>query len=255
MLLPYKRYSRFHRLSLNILLALSFGFGAFPLAAIAQEFIPPDRGVPGRREGGGTRGCWQVATTDASTDRLIALAPPQNFAYTLSPYPTFFLYVPQVYAEQAVAAEFLLVDDAGNEVYQSRFQTDTTSGLIQITLPDNANLPPLEVGRDYQWSFALVCSTDPGDASANIFVDSWVQRIEPSEELAATLATASPEEQINALAEAGVWYDTLEMITEQPPEMAATQWANILNSVDLADLSDDLSVQTIELAIPESMSE
>jgi hypothetical protein len=242
---------------LTILLASAICFGSFPVAAIAQQFIPPDRGLPGRREGGGTRGCWRDIEGVSLEHPLTALTPQQNFGYTISAYPTFFVYVPEFYAAQAVAAEFLLLDEVGNDIYQARFQTDATHGLIRITLPQDANLLPLEVGKDYQWSFTLICDAaalENFDFSASILVDSWIQRIEPDPELAAGLASASPEEQVNLLAEAGIWYDALNVIAEQDGDTAMTQWTNMLEAVNLGQLADELSVQTIELSSPELTS-
>jgi hypothetical protein len=219
------------------------------MAAIAQEYVPPNRGIPGRREGGGTRGCWSSATSIPLDLPLTALVPQQNIGYTLVGYPTFYLYVPQFYAEQATAAEFVLSDVDGNEVYKTTFQTNDTAGIISLSLPESANLPPLEVGKDYHWSFSLVC--DVSDRSADVVVDSWIQRIEPDAQLSAALQTTPPAQLPNLYARSGIWYDALTSVVQlrQQPEqdVPAAQWETLLNSVELDDVARYTLIESVNL--------
>lgn len=236
--------------ALQVAFALGLSIGGAPLAALAQSYIPPDRGLPGRREGGGTRGCWRSDVSISAEDRMTALVPSQNFGYTLSAYPTFFVYVPQFYAENAVAAEFILNDANDNELYRATFQTAKTSGIISLSLPANANLPAMEVGKDYHWSFALVC--DASDRSADVVVDSWIQRIEPTAELTAELQTAAVEQHPTIFAQRGVWYDALSSLAtlrNQPNgAIPASQWVNLLNSVGLVHITRDARIETVNLS-------
>ncbi|GAB4160077.1 MAG: hypothetical protein Fur0046_39310 [Cyanobacteria bacterium J069] len=223
-------------------IALSITLGGLPMAALAQDYVPPNRGLPGRREGGGTRGCWTSPTLTSSQNRLTALVPAQNLGYTLNEHPTFFVYIPAFYADKAVAAEFILSDDQDNEIYRTRFTTADQSGILRISLPAEANMAPLEVGRDYHWSFALVC--DLNDPSGNLVVDSWIQRVQPSPALAASLAQASPDELPALYAQSGIWYDALSSLTDpyrQPTDPATTaQWQTLLNAVGLSNIAAEL---------------
>lgn len=224
------------------LLAFSVIIGGFPLAAIAQDYVPPNRGLPGRREGGGTRGCWTNSTLAASQLKLTALVPAQNFGYTLEAYPTFLIYVPPFFAEKAAGGEFVLNDDQGNEVYRTEFQADNTSGIIRLSLPADANLLPLEVGKDYRWTFSLVC--DLTDPSGNLVVDSWIQRTQPSTELTAELGQTAAQDLPALYARSGIWYDAIAQLT--PPEgqssnsVVLSQWRNLLNSVGLSNIASTL---------------
>lgn len=223
-------------------LALSVIIGGFPLDAIAQDYVPPNRGLPGRREGGGTRGCWTNSTLAASQLKLTALVPTQNFGYTLEEYPTFLIYVPPFFAEKAAGGEFVLNDDQGNEVYRTEFQANDTSGIIRLSLPADANLPPLEVGKDYHWSFSLVC--DLTDPSGNLVVDSWIQRTQPSAELATEISQTPAQDLPTLYARSGIWYDAIAQLT--PPEdqsnnsVVLSQWRNLLNSVGLRNIASTL---------------
>lgn len=267
MYLMNRLQSRPLRTAAHFLFALSLTVGGFPLTALAQSYVPPNWGLPGRREGGATRGCWQNTTAQSTTTQptttqppiapITAIVPETNTGYTLSPYPTFFVYVSQPYAEQAVAAEFVLLDEEQQEVYRSTFQTSDTAGVLSLTLPSHANLAPLEVGKTYHWAFALVCNLD--DRSGDLVVDSWIQRVEPTGELAATLQTAPPEQLPSIYAQAGIWYEALTSLSQlryQPGvAMPTSQWQNLLNSVDLGHLvADDNLVQSLNLPASEEIA-
>ena len=233
---------------INLCIIASFMVAGFPIAAIAQEYVPPNSGLPGRREGGGTRGCWNELSTTAvsSTAQLsaveelpTALAPAENFGYTTSEHPTFLFYIPQLYAEKAMAADFTLLDEQGNEIYTTTFQIGHSSDVIRVALPAN-RVPPLEVGKNYQWSFGLTCNLD--DRSGDRVMDGWIQRIEPSTELETALTIASPAELPALYAQSGIWYDALASLvalrTEPTIPTFTAQWSNLLNSVGLNHIAE-----------------
>ncbi|WP_439341109.1 DUF928 domain-containing protein [Vacuolonema iberomarrocanum] len=232
---------------LQIGLAASLLLSAVPMTAFAIDFVPPNRGMPGRREGGGTRGCWGNANSIPTDTRLTALVPAENFGYTLESSPSFFVYIPSFFAEKTVAAQFEIINEAGDRLYEATYQTSQESGLIRINLPEDANFSGLEVGQDYNWAFTLVC--DINDPSGNLVVDSWIQRIEPDVELAEALQTAPAEQVPDLYAQAGVWHDTLTSLADlpngdQPQEME--RWRTLLNEVGLTAVAQEL--------VPESVS-
>lgn len=242
------RYSG--RLAVRLLLLMGLLFSAIPLPADAQTFEPPNRGMPGRREGGGTRGCWG----NPGDRQLAALVPSQNFGYTLDEYPSFFVYVPDGFADKAVVAEFLLADAEDEPIYATSYRVAARPGMVRIDLPKTANLPPLEVGKDYNWQLTLLCNAD--DASNSISVGGWIQRIEPSAELQAELQAATPAQRPDVLARRGIWYDTvislaaLEPLSTAPENDAQfsgwiSRWQTLLNSVDLTTVAEDLSPETL----------
>ncbi len=75
-----------------------------PTGAAWNSFQPPEGGVPGRREGGGTRGLECPTATTA----LTALIPKSTMGQTISAKPTFFYYLP-VALDKTV--EFELADE------------------------------------------------------------------------------------------------------------------------------------------------
>jgi hypothetical protein len=211
-------------------IVLAFSLIGTASAAVAQEFVPPDRGMPGRRESGGTRGgCLPNQTT------LMALMPNSNISQTVSGYPTFFWYVPATTAE---VAEFVLLDSNDREIYTTTFALDHQAGIIQLSLPD-ATLPPLTIGTEYQWYFSLIC--DMQDRSGDVFTSGWIQRIAPNPALTRQLEQVAENDRAKVYAEAGIWQDALMHLatlrTAQPNNAEiAQQWETLLESVDLEDL-------------------
>ncbi|NET38868.1 MAG: DUF928 domain-containing protein [Cyanothece sp. SIO1E1] len=230
--------SRTLRTTIPLLLSTGICLSSLPLSASAQIYIPPDLGKPGRRQGGGTRGGCLTAGTS-----LTALMPVQNFGYTLTAHPTLFWYVPQVSAE---AAELILLDEDDNEIYKSVFQVRNAPGIISLSLPTNANFPPLQIGQNYRWEFSLIC--DLQDRSGDLYVEGWIQRTEPSRELANKLETASPDELPTLYAEAGIWYDALASLAQlrraRPSTFASKiGWTRLLNSVGLGEIVNENFIQ------------
>lgn len=204
--------------------------------AFAQEFEPSEPGLPGRREGGGTRGgCLSQASQPLA---LTALMPNTNTGLTVAEYPSFFWYVPQ---NTAAAAEFVLLDQANVEVYKTLLPVSQQSGVLSLSLPADGSVPALEVGKSYRWYFSLIC--DPLDRSADSFTSGWIQRVEPSSTLTQALTSAAAEEKPIIYVNAGIWYEAVaalvELRREQPQNsQVLTQWQTLLHSVGLEELAN-----------------
>ena len=219
---------------------------SLPLLAMAAEFKPPQRGLPGRREGGGTRDPF--ACTQGTPSQLTAILPATNLGLTTAEYPRFFWFMPKT---KAKFAEFTLFDvneqmDDRTPIYKTTFNITGTPGVASLPLPDKATIPPLVVGKDYHWSVALVCN--PGDRSKDIKVNGWVQRIIPPASLANQLAKASPGNRVVLYANNGLWFDTVTTLAEQrcthPSDSAlAASWAELLKSVQLGTIATQPLVQ------------
>jgi hypothetical protein len=238
-----------------LLLSLTMGVivGGFPIEAFAQRYIPRDRGLPGRREGGGTRGdCIRAAHADATRpSALTALMPDKNLGLTTSTTPMLFWYVPE---NAATAAEFILMDDTDAEVYKARFRVTGEAGIISLSLPEDAGLPPLQVGKDYHWSFALICAAqDSADNSGLVFTEGWIQRVEADAQLQERLANTSEPDRALVYAEAGIWQDAIASLASQrraqpTNPLFATRWNTLLTSVGLTNVASQPLMQRYQLA-------
>jgi Domain of Unknown Function (DUF928) len=193
-------------------------------------------GAPQTTVGGGSRiGTFYLNANSLSQQfALIALLPQTYHGTTISEQPTFLVYLPRSNAQDAI---FSLKDKEGNLTYQMVLPVTGKEGIIAIKLPKTA--PILQVGKDYQWFFAL--KIDGQLSPSTPYVDGWVQRIQPPADLAKFGKTDSPLEQANDLAKRGIWYDSAAMLAElrsrQPSsELMAKEWSEFLTSVGLTDM-------------------
>ncbi|EKQ71328.1 protein of unknown function DUF928 [Leptolyngbyaceae cyanobacterium JSC-12] len=149
------------RAGLAVLLGVAIA-GA-PLMAMAQQYTPPRRGIPGRREGAGTRSpngrCIQ------GQKPFTVFNPTANATSSTSKTPTLFWYVPATIAK---TGEFRLLSITDQEIYTTTVPLNGVPGVVSFQIPDEA-AARMEPGKDYRWQFSLNC--DPGDPSKNPFLE------------------------------------------------------------------------------------
>ncbi|HIK31228.1 MAG TPA: DUF928 domain-containing protein [Oscillatoriales cyanobacterium M59_W2019_021] len=206
---------------------------------------PEDRGTPtGRSRGGASRD----PLCGISGEPLTALVPSTPgerlleivWARTVADRPTFWFYVPYNLAPN-LPVEFILEDDGNNVLYQSKFEVESSPGIVRFTLPDSVD--PLELDRLYRWSFKVYCHpTSP------VFVRGWVERITLESELQGELETATPREQIALFAANGIWYDAIANLAalrhSQPEDTELlADWNSLLESVGLQEIASEPIVE------------
>jgi hypothetical protein len=215
---------------------------------------PPDQGAPGGRSRGGSgRGPCQ------NYQSLTALVPvtkgtTKDFVWglTVSEHPTFWFDVPERLTAQ-VPVEFVLQDTADNYVYKQKFTVpETSAGIVKFSVP--STVPPLEVGKRYNWTFSIYC--DPESPSAAVSVRGSVQRVALDPALESQLEAAkTPLERAALYANKGIWHDALTTLGEQlsgskskdsamvapsrTSEGIAAAWANLLKQVNLGNSASD----------------
>lgn len=217
--------------------------------AIAQNQLPTDwnvfetpEGAPGRRIGGGTRG-----TCPKSASGMIALVPESNLGLTLSNTPTFLFYVPKIDGDNPgqIDMEFLLVDESDpenvQEIYHQRVPLPSAGGTIALTLPNDENLPPLQVNQFYSWYFSLICNPKASDPSI-LSLGGWIERIEPSPTVTQELEQLTSRDRIAVYERELLWFDaigTLAQLLQDNPNNAflRTKWNALLASVNLSEVS------------------
>jgi hypothetical protein len=191
--------------------------------------LPPPPKNPDETTGGGTRDggrCPQDAIT--SEPPPTALSPVTKPGLTLAERPTFLVYVPQTTAQ---TAEFSLFDQNNKGIYQTTFALTDTPGIVSFSLPPNA--PPLEIGKDYTWSFAMICN--PKNRLQDQFVRGRIRRTELDLALMNQIEKATPEERVSLYRSADVWYEALftlfELQRSQTTDLSVSAaWKELLNS-------------------------
>ncbi|MDJ0636236.1 MAG: DUF928 domain-containing protein [Xenococcaceae cyanobacterium MO_188.B29] len=207
---------------------------------------PEDNGAPaGSREGAGSHGLCKLINQEKDIAPLIAIIPEvaiktatKNKKYiwgeTTSAYPTFWFYVAYPVNSQV---EFILQDEAENEIYNTIFTLDKTDGIISLHLPqDKVNL---ETGKSYHWYLYVMCNPEN---SPDDFVEGWVKRVELSSEINHKSESAQSLELISIYAENGLWFDTLNSIdrlrqAEPENKNYSAVWTNLLQQIGLEKIS------------------
>jgi hypothetical protein len=164
------------------------------------------------------------------------LLPTTNLGYTISTHPTLLIYVPDVKAD---TAEFILEENQRDsasyrQIYSTKLSLKQTGGFVSVTLPPD--IPPLEVDRQYRWSFMVMCDAD--DFSGNPTVEGWIQRVEASPALRANLQQVPVTAHAAIYAESGIWFEALSSLAKRrqdsPQDQALLQdWRDLLESVKL----------------------
>lgn len=168
---------------------------------------PPGRSAPrGGTVGGGSRPVKNCLAASASGS-LRALSPGSQLGLTEVERPNFFVYLPQTTAQ---IAEFSLFDKQMKGVYQFSIPIAQKTGLMSISLPDNA--PVLPKDQPYYWTFALACN--PNDRTEDWVVGGWVEYAQPSANLKQQLASVVGVEKVSLYAKQGFWYDAITTLVE-----------------------------------------
>ncbi len=182
-----------------------------------------------------TRGGCSIK--DQKNKDLIPLLPKSKIGRTVSEYPEFFLYLPKT---EAKVAEFVLQDDKGKQIYQTTLNINNSSGVIGISIPTNKNVSPLQIGKNYSWSIALIC--DDKDRSADVFQKGIVRRVEVSADIRSQLEKADPRLKAVIYAQTGIWQDALSTLIAarraNPNDVdLAADWKILLDSANLGEIA------------------
>ncbi len=191
-------------LAAMMLPSMSRGQAATPAASPPPRihFHPPatSDGPLGERKGGGARA---EGGTDAS---LIAIVPDQ-VALTTQEQPALFWFQ----SKQANARlELTLIEPGKPQPLLALGSSSAKPGIHRILLTNHG--VKLAPNVNYKWTVSLV--PDPTSRSLDVVASGMVRRIEPSKELTRQIAAASMAERAAIYAQAGIWYDALEAISD-----------------------------------------
>jgi len=222
---------------------LSLNNGQENSSIIAQrmprlKFKLPDRGVPGARIGGATRG------GDKSTV-VTAIIPPEKLALTIDESPTIFVYVPENNAVNATIKILEVVGEEGQdsdnkELYKSEFKPPNEAGVLRVKLPANINL---EETKLYKWEIQLISEDNNPLTAFKLKTVGWLEKVSLPEDMTQNINTEDTWKKLDTLAEAGIWYDTLEELASlrsKNPEDSQIkgEWVDLLNTVGLDSIAE-----------------
>lgn len=169
---------------------------------VAIRYRPPSgQEKPKATVGGGTRTTCFLGQEQPKPP-LTLLIPGDKSGLTIATRPEFFVYVPST---SATEAEFLLRDPSGDYEYRARYTLPETSGIVKVELPDSQT--PLEVGKNYEWMFAIICDADSRDRDIVDVGAIKVTELSPAQN--SQLEQAEPLKRAELYAEYGIWHDAV----------------------------------------------
>jgi len=207
-------------------------------------------GRSGNRSGGGSR-----SKCPPMDFPLTALVPESNWGKTLEAHPTLWFYVPYS-PEQAPVGEFVLQDEAGNDVYRLPFELSQTPGLVRLSVPDTQE--SLKRGNWYRWYFTLYCDRDK--SASPVFAQGWIQRIPLTPTLERQLNAAKPREDQVYVANR-IWFDALTHLANlrlaNSNQVTDADWRKLLQGkgVNLELPSQELNMGYVIFNEPRSLGE
>ena len=171
-------------------------------APSAPVYKPPLRGAPGGRVGGGTRG------TPGRDIFVLSVLAPDHTGLTMQEQPSLFWFIS---SDTSLPVELIIVDPSATEpLLETRIASPVKHGVHRVRLADYG--VRLAAGVPYQWSVAVI--PDPTRRSRDILASGTIERVKPAGELEPKLAGADKEDLVSWYAEAGIWYDALEAISD-----------------------------------------
>ncbi|MFP4099720.1 DUF928 domain-containing protein [Coleofasciculus sp.] len=190
----------------------------------------------GRSRGGAIRGECPAAVDKS----IIALGPENNLGSTLKADPTLLFYMPYAQSMGVKYGRFVLLDEAGNFVLQQPIfvELPENPGIVRFTPPTTesvgANGKSIEVGKQYQWVFSVICN--PEQPAGNPTVSGWIKRVAPSPELENQLEQKSTDTDYLTYLNHGIWYEAINQLA-QNRDAYSEDWAGLLNHYDLSEFT------------------
>ncbi|BAU63265.1 hypothetical protein STA3757_06250 [Stanieria sp. NIES-3757] len=203
---------------------------------IKVTFEPPAEGKSQKTTGGATRDNGQcLQDTENVALPLTPLLPVTNQGLTVAAHPTLLFYLPETSAQKIF---FSWHDDKSESYYQTVLPLNGKSGIISLTFPKKA--PPLEIGKTYKWSLAVMCNNRLQPDSP--MVQGEIKRVELESILGERLKNANTLESAALYGKAGIWHETImtlaQSIVAQPDNQDLAQtWEELLTSVGLKEVA------------------
>ena len=166
----------------------------------APTYRPPMPAMPKTRVDGHVRG------TDDAVLTLTVLAP-EHVGLTTKEQPSLYWF-----QSKAVSTRFELTiteKTAVKPLLEARLEVPS-GGIQRLRLSDYK--VSLAEGVEYRWSVAMV--VDPENRSSDVVASGAIKRVKPTETLRRRLQGAPASDLPYIYADEGVWYDSLETLSE-----------------------------------------
>lgn len=197
--------------------------------ARVPKFLQTNVGSPKTRLGGATRGAGDGI---ARTEALV----PEEAGQTLRAQPVVYWYLSKSTSHRI---DFTLIGlDPINPLLETTLQGEFKPGIQQLRLEDYD--VELQEGVSYQWFVAIV--PHPEQRLHDRIIGGGIERLPAPSGLQSKLDAAPASDAPFILAEAGVWYDALDSLSQQiiaSPDDAVlrAQRTALLDQVGIGELN------------------
>lgn len=201
------------------------------------RYQPPADAKPGGRIDGTVRGHQGDVPT------VFVLAPKDHIGLTMEAQPSLYWYLSEPTTHPLTFT--MTTAEAIQPLVEMVLDPPREAGVQEIDLKKLGMI--LKTGLTYRWFITL--TLDPDSPSSDIVAGASVERVNFVEAQLIYLPAAQARDPV-ALAKAGLWYDTLEAVSQQiqdlpDDEHLRQQRAALLEQVDLPQVArDDLEAVT-----------
>jgi len=190
-------------------------------------YVPPNRGAPTSRVGGGTRGSGgpQVAL------RVLA---PEETGLSATDQPSLYWFVSP---NQNVRLELTIAEeDAIDPMLEQELSAGGEHAIGMLDLSKSA--VHLQPNVEYQWSVSVV--VDPAERSKDVMASGRLRYVPAPKGVEDSTRGLPSVEQAAVWAKAGYWYDALNIVASVAKSDMAAQDAlsSLLSQVGLQDVAD-----------------
>lgn len=156
-------------------------------------------GRPGQQAAGESRG------NCTNAGRIEALLPISKSGHTVKRYPNFWVYFSDTLPPGS-QVEFIIQNEAREDVWRSRSQLAHKPGYQNFTLPETES--PLEIDQWYRWYVKVYCNSQ---VASTQYVQGWVKRLDLSSRLYLELQE-NKEKSHFVYGNHRIWYDAIDQL-------------------------------------------
>lgn len=161
-------------------------------------YQPPRRGLPRKRIGGGVRGSQALRAPQALA--------PEHVGLTTQAAPSLFFHIDgPLDDDPASTVRFTLIEaEAIDPLVEIELDRPARAGIHRVRLSDYG--VALEPDVEYQWTISI--ERDPNDRLADTVTRAFLMRVDEPR-------LAGRPRDSATLAELGLWYDAIEVVSDQ----------------------------------------
>ena len=193
------------------------------------QYVPPKRGAPKSRVGGGTRGQQDEAL------KVTVLAP-EHTGHTINTQPTLYWYLSKAVSNPRV--ELTLIDDKRiDPILELELKGELQAGVHSLSLSDHD--VKLMDNVEYRWSVAVIA--DAKERSRDIISSGTMMKVTATAATSKYRTMTDNNQKVVALAKSGLWYDAIDvvsrLISTSPSRELRALRANLMDEVALPQVA------------------